>query len=327
MNALPCAQPAGTRLAGRLVAVSVSEAADLAQLGFPQDQMDLALLALLVPLVADGACIAYGGRIEHPHNFTLVISEQLGEAYRRLEQTLGRRPFVHFVAQHRLLATEPEQLLAHLKQLAPYGEIWVTSPEGIVSSLAAAGKGQAEFAACEGRGLDGGGAMEIFRDTAGLLATRAYRSIQSLTSVDASSSFTHMRGHMAAHCDARVQVGGRKTGFSGPISGLCEEALLTIASRKPLLVLGGFGGASRDIAAALGFFDTSECVPPKVAPDLERYEAGLQRLREARPDFEALFAVNQMAAVQALAGTESLTDAAEQLHALLGSCLDASLLS
>ncbi len=322
MNALPCAQPAGTRLAGRLVAVSVSETADLAQLGFPQDQMDLTLLALLVPLVADGACIAYGGRIEHPHNFTLVISEQLGEAYRRLEQTLGRRPFVHFVAQHRLLATPPDQLLAHLKLLAPYGEIWVTGPEGIVGSMAAAGKGQAELAACEERGLGAGGAIEIFKSAAGLLETRAYRAIQALAAVDPNSSFTHMRAQMAAHCDARVQVGGRKTGFSGPISGLCEEALLTIAGRRPLFVLGGFGGASRDIAAALGMLDPAECVPPKAGPDLDRYEAGLQRLREARPDFEALFTGAQMAAARALAGTESLTDAAEQLHALLGNCLD-----
>ena len=85
-NKVPVAPAVGQRLAGRMVAVSVSAADDQDRLGYPPDHMDRVLQAILVPIVTEGAVIAYGGRIEHEHNYTLIISNQLGEAYRRMEQ-------------------------------------------------------------------------------------------------------------------------------------------------------------------------------------------------------------------------------------------------
>jgi hypothetical protein len=309
----------GSRFAGRLFAVSVSDTEDLQQLGLPPDQMDQVLQAVLPPLVAEGASIAYGGRIDHPHNFTLVISTQLGEAYRRLEQSPGKRPFIHFIAQHRWLGTAPEAIAAHLQRLAPYGEIWVTGEKGVIGSFAAATAQGQEMAAGLGCGLQAASALEVVDNAPSLAATAAFRAVAADATPDAALSFTHMRREMARRCDARVQVGGRKSGFAGAISGLCEEALLSIETRKPLLVLGGFGGAARDIAAALGLIDAASCVPRTPAADEDRYQAGLRQLGDARPAYEALFDADQLRALKALAATDSLPEAATRVAGLLGS--------
>ena len=150
---LPASPPVGQRLAGRMVAVSISVADDQARMGYTADYMDRVLQAILLPAVTEGATIAYGGRIEHEHNYTLVLSSQLGEAYRRMEQRPGRRPFVHFVALHRFQATAPAQLLTHLRTLAPYGEIWVTGRDGVLASFAAATPEQSALSACQGPGF------------------------------------------------------------------------------------------------------------------------------------------------------------------------------
>ena len=318
MSGAPTLLPVGTRLAGRLIGMSVSEADDLPQLGLPHDQLQSALQALLVPLVSDGARIAYGGRIQYTgENYTLIISQQLGETYRRLDQAPGSRPFVHFVAQERMVETPAAPMFEHLQQMAPYGEIWVTTEEGVTLTLAASVPGSNEVAACAGCGLQAAVDIQMGQGAAGLAGLPLVQALLALSAPQAGPSFTAMRRHMATLCDARVMVGGRKTGFSGQISGLCEEALLTIAAGKPLFVLGGGGGASRDIAAALGLIDEDQCVPRVPQADEDRYAAGLTQLRLARPAFEAIFPAQALPALRELAATESLMDAPEMLVALL----------
>lgn len=318
---LPSAQPMGRRLAGRLIAVSISEADDLVRLGFPDDQMDRVLQALLVPLVCEGGAIAYGGRIEHPHNFTLVLSDNLGETYRRLEQQAWHRPFVHFVAQHRFVDTvrqTPDVLLGHLRRLAPYGEIRVTGEQGVLATFAALGKRGADIVAIGHDASDKATSEAMCRNVEDLVASPACRHILQLSLLDKTTSYSDMRRQMASLCDARVQVGGRTSGFSGAMSGLCEEASLTIAASRPLLVLGGFGGASRDIAAALGLIDPAACVPPAPAPDRAKYEAGLALLQAVRLKFEAIWTSGPLGRVQELARTESVIEAVELVAQLLG---------
>lgn len=315
----PIAPPVGQRLAGRKVAVSISLADDQDRMGLAPDHMDHVLQSVLVPLVSEGAVIAYGGRIEHDHNYTLIISNQLGEAYRRMEQRPGHRPFVHFLARHRFASesTPPARLLTHLQALAPYGELWVTGRDGVLGAFAAGDQQLSAVAACRCQGFSDDATIELTDGSEALSASQVYREIAAQAAPEANESFTHMRMQMARACDARVQVGGRSSGFSGPISGLCEEALLTIAARRMLLVLGGFGGASRDIAIALGLLDPREAVPPQAAPDRDRYETGLAQLRAVRSEFETMYAAETMQGLRELAGTESLVDAAQGLSRLL----------
>jgi hypothetical protein len=56
--------------------------------------------------------------------------------------------------------------------------------------------------------------------------------------------FKNMRIQMAKDCNARILVGGRTSGYLGYMPGVIEEALFTFLEKKPLFLVGGFGGAT-----------------------------------------------------------------------------------
>ena len=45
----------------------------------------------------------------------------------------------------------------------------------------------------------------------------------------------------------RICLGGKTTGYKGRYAGVMEEAMLALCYRKPLYLLGGFGGATRKL--------------------------------------------------------------------------------
>ena len=59
--------------------------------------------------------------------------------------------------------------------------------------------------------------------------------------------YTAMREQMNADIQARVLLGGRIEGTTGPWPGLVEEAWLALKAQKAVFLLGGFGGATRDV--------------------------------------------------------------------------------
>lgn len=71
---------------------------------------------------------------------------------------------------------------------------------------------------------------------------------------------TSMRHKMNEMCDARVLLGGRVTDFRGTMPGIGEEALFALAASKPVFLIGGFGGCTRDIAETLGLIQTRQTV-------------------------------------------------------------------
>ncbi len=62
---------------------------------------------------------------------------------------------------------------------------------------------------------------------------------------------SNMRNKIIQTTQARIMMGGRTSGFKGKYPGLVEEALLTLQAKRPLFLLGGFGGASLSISQAL----------------------------------------------------------------------------
>jgi hypothetical protein len=64
-------------------------------------------------------------------------------------------------------------------------------------------------------------------------------------------SLTFMRERLTRETHARVVLGGKPAGFMGLLPGVIEEALMAIRAKRPLYVVGGFGGAGRIIAQAL----------------------------------------------------------------------------
>jgi hypothetical protein len=62
---------------------------------------------------------------------------------------------------------------------------------------------------------------------------------------------TVMRKQMNQDIQARVILGGKTVGYTGTYPGLAEEADFAIRSRKPLYLIGGFGGCARVIIDAI----------------------------------------------------------------------------
>lgn len=57
---------------------------------------------------------------------------------------------------------------------------------------------------------------------------------------------------MMSDSDARVVIGGRVEGYKGAMPGIAEEVLLSLKAGKPIFLVGGFGGCTRDLAETLG---------------------------------------------------------------------------
>lgn len=67
-----------------------------------------------------------------------------------------------------------------------------------------------------------------------------------------SRSLTALRKHVTEHTDARVVLGGKRTGYEGRMPGVIEETILSLRARRPIFIAGGFGGAAGDVVASLG---------------------------------------------------------------------------
>ena len=106
-------------------------------------------------------------------------------------------------------------------------------------------------------------------------------------------AFTAARGAVTAQTQARVALGGkmgiienREDEYQGSMPGVVEESIMTLEASKPLVVLGAFGGAARDMATVLGLAPTDIRVPR--GEQAGTYEAAMERLRSLRhqiPDY------------------------------------------
>ena len=66
---------------------------------------------------------------------------------------------------------------------------------------------------------------------------------------------TAMRKLMCDQTVARIVLGGKLDGYKGAMPGVAEETLLALAAKRPVFLVGGFGGCARAIAEALGLAD------------------------------------------------------------------------
>ena len=62
-----------------------------------------------------------------------------------------------------------------------------------------------------------------------------------------SRSLTEMRKAMITDCDFRISAGGRMTGYKGWMPGVLEEIFLAVEMEKPIFLIGGFGGVTRNV--------------------------------------------------------------------------------
>lgn len=92
-------------------------------------------------------------------------------------------------------------------------------------------------------------------------------------------ALTSMRRYMGTQINGRVLIGGKRRDFSGAIPGLMEEALIALEAGQPLYLAAGCGGATVDIARALGVDDCAWLPsPPDAAAEDPRLVDGYARL-------------------------------------------------
>lgn len=255
-------------LEGLLVAISISDAPDRAKLGFPQREIDRAILSLCTALVRDGAEIAYGGNLD-PDGYTFKIFRHLAGTYAGARET----PFRHFVPEPVGREILYENLLSALRE-----------GRGIVRTEIA--RGDSFFTA---RPRQGG--IQLDDQTKVCDDAELAAWFGEVPRPEKKVAYSAARRMVADRSAARVVLGGKmgilgvsSDAYQGELPGIAEEALLTLEAGKPLIPLGAFGGAARDVAISLGLMDSGAQVPrPPQNPAYALAMARITALRDRIP--------------------------------------------
>ena len=199
-------------LSGLSVGLSVSDSPDLARLGLAEVPLRLALGEIARAVLLAGGSLVYGGRLD-PDGYTAFLQGEL-EKYARRDQ-----PLLVCLAwqEHRELALA--ELKAAEARLGLHGRVEYLDAEG----------------------------SPVARD-----AQRGEAPVAVDESEVRTLALSGLRRHLTAICDARVLVGGRRSGFQGAMPGVIEEALLAVEAKQPIFLAAGFGGATADAARTLG---------------------------------------------------------------------------
>lgn len=201
----------------RIVAISVSESADMPVLGFSEEHLRDAMAEFARHVLALGASLAYGGDLR-ARGFTKLLFEIVARHGRKREDGDEPTSVTDYLAWPVHILMDATDLERYAAELTHYAKLVLL-------------------------GLDGGVCQ---------MNERGVRPEGRPTESDWAAGLTSMRQVMLRTTDARIVLGGRVEGYKGSIPGIAEEALLSLEAKQPLFLIGGFGGCARDIAEALG---------------------------------------------------------------------------
>jgi len=201
-----------------VVAFSVSESPDMRRYGQSDGHLRHALRTSAHYPLERGYDLAYGGDLR-PNGFTEFLKDTAFD-YRRLGDSRPR--FTDYLAWpvHIRLASQDlrdmEERFGGIGRLVLLGE--------------------------DGRRLT--------------MGERAALSSREPANDEWADGLSAMRDAMTAESSGRVVLGGRVEGYRGRMPGVAEEALASLRAKRPLFLIGGFGGCARGIAEALGLVET-----------------------------------------------------------------------
>ena len=222
-------------IAGRTVAISVSESPDMSVLGLSYAHLCDAMDRLALHLLASGASLAYGGDLR-ANGFTDLLFE-LVSRYQR-EESEVRIGVTSYLAWPVHVDKETDELKEISQSLAGTGELVCLTQNG--HRLEPSEWNQ--------------------------------RELHQPTDEEWATGLTSMRRVMREATQARVVLGGRVTDYRGDMPGVAEEALLSLKEGQPLFLLGGFGGCTRDIAETIELVEPRARAYPDW-PNLQKFEA------------------------------------------------------
>ncbi|MBU0555684.1 MAG: hypothetical protein KKD64_11390 [Alphaproteobacteria bacterium] len=258
-----------SRLEGLLVAISISDAPDRSRLGFPRREIDRAVHSLCTALVREGADIAYSGNLD-PDGYTFKIFRHLAGAYASGRDT----PFRHFV---------PEPVGRTIR----YEDLYAVLNEARGTTLTELARGD-RFHRARAR-QDG-----ILIDDDLLIRSDVQLAewYSAVPRSEDSDAFSLARRAVTDLSDARVVLGGKMgildlphDKYQGNAPGIAEEAIMALEARQPMIPLGAFGGAARDVAIALDLLSGDARVPRGGQhPTFDSAMARTRELRDRIPD-------------------------------------------
>lgn len=239
-----------SRMEGLTVGISIGDAPDRARLGLPAREVDRAMLTICTALVREGADILYAGNLS-PDQYTFKIFRHLAGAYAGARE---RAPFLHLIPEPIARRVPFDALLAGLCE------------SGAVARTRISIGGELIPVRASGSSLLLGSMDGDRAQVADQAAWEAW--LAGHTIIDPIAAYTVARRAMAAEADARVALGGKMgvlefghDRYEGAMPGIAEESILTLEAVRPLVVLGAFGGAGRDVAIALGLLGEDRRVP------------------------------------------------------------------
>jgi len=199
-------------LHGQNISVSVSESDDLEELGLSDQHLKDISIEIARYLLVNGAKMLYGGDLRKG-GFTEIFSE-LSYQYKFMHDREHR--FVNYFPFPASKSLSSGEKANFIKQQV---EVRTLEPPVHLGKL------------------DSEKSYDPFNNTADRFVL--------------AECLSDMRITMASESEARIILGGRETNFVGYFPGIVEEAYHTLKAKKPVYLLGGFGGATNSIISII----------------------------------------------------------------------------
>jgi hypothetical protein len=215
------------------VAVSISGSGDLSRHGLTAEHEKTLTEEVHLYLLLAGLQIAYGGALQGDfsqsrNNFTMMLFE-LVKSYSRLAQQAGAdglKPIANY-------APWPLRLGYGRREYRLFGTVadLIEGPEPAASEVPE-------------------NPEELFPKPATPGGFR-FKSSSPEQRLAWTRGLTAMRAQMTHDTAVRLAIGGKLQQFSGIYPGVVEEAWMSLATRRPLYLVGAFGGAAHAVIEAL----------------------------------------------------------------------------
>jgi len=215
-------------LSENVVAISISESPDMAMLGLSREHIDDAMAEVARHLLAMDAQVIYGGDLRSG-GFTEILFEIVSRYSREADpdtQRIYARNFLAWPVHVNMSIEQLNQTSQNFENIAEL--VCLTSDAKVMAAQ-----------------------------------ERAKHSKRPATEGEWSVGLTSMRDMMTQISNARIILGGRVENFKGKMPGIAEEALSSLKAKKPLFILGGFGGCAGDISAIIGLDPKRKLREPK----------------------------------------------------------------
>lgn len=210
-------------LDGSKISISISESENMAALGLSHAHLVDAMCEAARHMLALGATVTYGGDLR-AHGFTRILYE--------------------LVSRYRKDSYDNKNLASVINFLA--WPVFVHSNLNDLLTLSSEMEGTAE--------------LRVIDEKGGTLSIEEATPLLPGATFDWCAGLTAMRSTITAESTARIVLGGKTSKFNGSMPGIAEEVLISLQSHKPVYLLGGFGGCTREILDLMGVdnqFNTS----------------------------------------------------------------------